>query len=228
MSRKREILEIILGIIVLIIPILAFLNIRRIDLFTYSLGFFPMNVAYILNRLIIGLFIFCGLILITSSLIKKERRTFLFIASIVIPFLIAPLPFFTSQWYQKRISFDKNSFDAFINDNPSIAKGKYVLCFLSTGCKYCEMTTRKISTIQQRISHQEAFKYIFYDDSDIDKFIESTHSNHFDLMIVPTELFLTITHGRTPLIFLINDGEIIQKYSYTIIDEKEIKRFLSK
>ncbi|MBO7523079.1 MAG: hypothetical protein J6T30_04425 [Bacteroidales bacterium] len=227
MSRKREILEIILGIIVLIIPILAFLFIRRIDLFTYSLGLFPMNVAYILNRLIIGLFIFCGLILITSGIRKKGKRSFLFIASIVIPFLIAPLPFFSSHWYQKRISFDKNSFDAFIDDNPSIAKGKYVLCFLSTGCEYCEMTTKKIATIQQRVGHPEAFKYIFYDDSNVDKFIESTHSNRFDLMIVPTELFLTITHGRTPIIFLINDGEIIQKYSYTIIDEKGIKRFLS-
>lgn len=227
MSRKRDILEIILGIIVLIIPILAFLNIRRIDLFTYSLGLFPMNVAYILNRLIIGFFVFCGLILVVSALLEKRGKTILFIVSIVIPFLIAPLPFFSSHWYQKSISFDKNSFDAFIDDNPSIAKGKYVLCFLSTGCEYCEMTTRKITTIQRRIGHPEAFKYIFYDNSDIDNFIESTHSNHFDLMIVPTELFLTITHGRTPIIFLINDGEVFQKYSYTIIDEKEIKRFLS-
>ena len=227
MSRKSHISEIILGIIALTIPILAFLNIRKIDLYTYCLNIFPMNVAYILNRLIIGIFIFCGLFLILSGFLKKGKKRLLFLASIIIPFLIAPLPCTTSHWYQKRISFDKNSFDAFIDDNPSIAKGKYVLCFLSTGCEYCEMTTRKISTLQQRIGHPEAFKYLYYDESGIDNFNESTQSTHIEKIIVPTELFLTMTHRRTPIIFLVNDGEVIQKYSYTIIDEKEIKRFLS-
>lgn len=225
MSRKRHILEIMLGIIVLFIPIFAFFNIRKIDLYTYCLNIFPMNVAYILNRLIIAIIIFCGLVLLTSCLRKKGKKTILFIVCIIIPFLIAPLPFVTSQWYQKRILYDKNSFDVFTNENPSLAKGNYVLCFFSEGCEYCEMATKKISTIQRRIGHSEAFKYVFYDDSDI---VNSTNDIHsFDKIIVQTELFHKITHGRTPIIFFLHDGEVVQINSYMTIDEKRIKQFVS-
>lgn len=226
MSAIKKTIKSIIGLIILTIPIMALTNIRRVDLYAYCTGILPMDMTYIVDRLIIGIVIFGGIYLMTSFLENRLIRKIILIATIIIPFLVTPPPFLLTRWYQHRISLDDNAFKTFSDENPNIVRGKHVICFVSSGCEFCEMAAKKLSIIQTRSGSKDSFRYIAYDDN-INELFTATHSTPFDHTTIPAEQFLKITHGRTPVILLVEDGKVITKYSYTILNEREIKAFLS-
>ncbi len=126
---------------------------------------------------------------------------------------------------------DRKALQEIIDNNllpVELSHGKQVLCFYSTNCKFCRLSSSKIGAAFRRhdipVMRHHA---IFMDDSadNIEEFVKETagvRSNDYFLARGP---FLKITKGRMPLIVLLQDGRIVEKWHYRSIDENRLEQF---
>jgi thiol-disulfide isomerase/thioredoxin len=102
-----------------------------------------------------------------------------------------------------------------------------MLCFFSTGCRFCKLAARKISVIAKKADDDEVVNYVFAGaEVSVDKFFKETNSTVFQYSFLPPNRFLKITNGVMPLIILLQDGKVKGKYGYRDIREDELIRFL--
>ena len=167
----------------------------------------------------------------TQLTIKHKRIAIsgLLLASVAIPFTITPPAFFAKSWYEKRISYNDALLNEFIAEIPELSSGKLVVSFFGTSCKYCKLAAIKLSAISDVLDDTSHFRYVFWgDDTGVTAFFEETGSNRFKYDLVGADRFLKITNGRMPLIILLDNGQVVGKYSYAIIDDRMISLFLGK
>lgn len=78
---------------------------------------------------------------------------------------------------------------------------------------------------RNNIDHTK-FANIFWGDStSLEKFYHEK-SVHFETTFLKSSDFMSITGGKMPLILLIEDRKIIERYGYRNIDEAKIVDFL--
>ena len=107
--------------------------------------------------------------------------------------------------------YNKSAFEsALASDGPlsAYAEEHQLVAFVTPGCPYCRMTREKIGSMIQR--HQLDTSYIH--------FIEPQD--------LPSGLFLDITYGQRPFVFLLDNGQVVTTYHYRNINEKKISSFL--
>lgn len=151
-----------------------------------------------------------------------------------LPMIFSPPDFFFPQLYSKMSTVkDGSSFDSLVINNETFPikcdSGKKILSFYSTGCRFCKLSERKISSIVQRNNLDSTkFANIFWGDSTkLAKFYKE-NSIQFEHAFLPTADFMSITGGRMPQIILLQDGKITHRYGYRDLDEAELVKFIQK
>lgn len=105
---------------------------------------------------------------------------------------------------------------------------KAVLCFFSTGCRYCRLATGRLSTIAAKSKHPERIQLALWDETQTaPTFFTQSNSRPFPFTILSEDTFLQLTLGQMPLIMLSDKGKIIRTYRYSDIDEDFILHFLN-
>ncbi len=153
------------------------------------------------------------------------------VASILTPFIVSPPDIFLKGQFNpadhNQVALD----DAISNGEipPRFIKGKRLLSFYSMNCKYCKMSSERISALVDKHGINKAQIGILFGGTEgnpVD-FFEETHSQFFDFSRLHKDPFLKITKGRMPLTLLIDNGKVISEMNYLTIDEEEITRFLN-
>ena len=115
-------------------------------------------------------------------------------------------------------------------DSLNLHEGKQVVCFFSTGCKYCQMAAEKLSLMQQFYGFpEENITYIFMGSEEgIAKFYEKSQSAEYRNILCENVLdMLKVIDGKFPTIVFLEDGEIIHEYGFRNMKEAEIEAFFT-
>ena len=107
-----------------------------------------------------------------------------------------------------------------------------VVCFYSTSCKYCELTSSKIASIARRHNLQESVEVWFagvgeQTDSLVGAFYERTLSPKFPYRIMDFRALLHVTNGELPVVLLADGDSVCTEFNYRTIDERAIVDFLA-
>lgn len=100
---------------------------------------------------------------------------------------------------------------------PSVTEGEKLVCFYSLRCEFCKMSAKKIATLRSRGEWPEMTAVILFgrgEDTDTTEFLRETGFRPDEIHFIEPEDFLTITNGSMPLILIMDNGEITEKYSY--------------
>ena len=149
--------------------------------------------------------------------------------SFSLPFIISPPDSYFYDRYAKNDSYNKQLLDEYLLENNELNKGKKILCFFSTGCRFCKLATKKISVIADKIGDTTIVKYAFLGTEEtVSRFFKETNSIHFKYSILESNRFLRLTKGQMPLILLLENGAVKGEYGYRSIDEDYFLNFFSK
>ncbi len=164
-----------------------------------------------------------------SSKFRYDKLVLMAIAvfSVLIPLIITPPDSFFYSKYSKNINYNEFMLAEFLKENDQYTKGKKMLCFFSTGCRFCKLAARKISVIAKKANDAEVVSFVFAGaEVSADMFFEETNSTIFQYSFLSPNRFLKITNGEMPLIILLEDGNIKGRYGYRDIREDELIRFI--
>ena len=150
-----------------------------------------------------------------------------FIFSICTPVIVSPPDSFFYHRYSKGVTFNNDILSEYLKENSQYSKGKKILCFLGTQCRFCKLTARKITVIAKKTNDSEVINFVFAGSQTyIDNFFSETNSTIFPYTILPPNRFLKITNGSMPLIILLENGNIKGKYGYRDLNEDELTEFI--
>ncbi len=128
--------------------------------------------------------------------------------------------------------FNTELFDAYVSedgilDSTHIGKGKKMVMFYSVSCKYCKLSARKISLIQERsqISEDHFYTVFIGEERDLSDFYEKTESKKFPSSFLNPDDFLRLTYGSMPVIVLVEEGKIKEVFNYRTLSEERIRTF---
>lgn len=129
--------------------------------------------------------------------------------------------------------YDAEIFKQSVADDGDLAQlhldeGRHVVAFLSPGCSFCRMADEKLTYICRRDGlDSTAFVYLLPSSDSIQSPLSiDTLSFMRPGFRVPMMTFLKITYGQRPMVFLLDDGEVVATCHYRNIDEHRIVRFL--
>ena len=163
---------------------------------------------------------------------KKIISIVLLLICISLPTLISPPDFVYPEMYSKIAVVNKNGLDSLVLDNNKFPikcdSGKKVLCFYSPQCRFCKLSEKKISSIITRNKlDKNKFAAIFWGNpKKLNQFYD-VNSIKLETAFIETQDFFSITDGKMPLILLIEDKVIKEKFGYRSIDEDAIVKFLN-
>lgn len=126
---------------------------------------------------------------------------------------------------------DRQSLSYAFSENlipPKWAEGKKMICFYSTSCKFCQLSSSRISAAFRKydLSKDELFVvFLGNDQSAILEFLETTEGLNSDYSFLHQAQFLDITKGRMPLVVMVDNGRVARVWNYRQIDEHEIRNF---
>jgi len=153
----------------------------------------------------------------------------------LIPSCFRPPDFMMRNWFlsQQEAAPDHISLQLFdealvISDSNRVAYGNEVLlCFLSTHCKYCKWTAQRISDFSRKQGEQLPIVYIFNGTAnEVDQFWEESHSARFPYYICTSPWFFRYIGKGVPVLFLIQNGQVVKQYGYRSFHGKEVLDYL--
>jgi len=117
--------------------------------------------------------------------------------------------------------------NAKVNGDPELIahEPRVMLCFLSTGCVHCKKAATLIGNMQRKAGNTLHIVYIFYEEPGT--FLEDNASEDMPYYVFDSSIFFWYNGKGVPSIFLTENNNIIEKYSYRSLNEKEILSFLS-
>lgn len=160
-----------------------------------------------------------------------KHRKLIIISSLFLGFSIPVIVRPPDVLFVKNLStssyYYKPAVEKFIYEN-KLQNRKVVICFFSTGCKYCKLAAKKISVISEKTANNNIFIALWNTKNDSEKFLNETGTSTFENTDIDVTNFLKLTNGTIPLIILYNDGIIEKAFRYKDIDEYKIINFLEK
>jgi len=158
---------------------------------------------------------------------NKIVATLCSLISMSIPFLVSPPDTFNLSVYVNKTTYNKEALQKYL-DTKTPSKGRHVLCFFGTGCRFCKLTSKKITVIAEKAAEKgSSFSIVFWgDEKTIAKFFTETNCRKFPYEIMDGNQFLRITDGQMPVILLLENGVVKKKYGYRDLNEDEILYFL--
>lgn len=168
---------------------------------------------------------------------KPKYKKYIFTGIIVlilgVTFIIKPPDFIQAKIYKHSVEINTEVFEYVKSlDNVkalNLDKGRKVLCWYGTGCKYCKRAAKKIDIIIDRHSlNKEDFVEIFGGkEKPLTEFYKESGTDPLNTTFISVIPFINTTNGVMPVIFLLDNGEIVKLFKLTTIDEEYIVSFLN-
>jgi hypothetical protein len=98
-----------------------------------------------------------------------------------------------------------------------VVEGDHVVCFYSLKCNFCKMSARKLMMLRERGEFSQAPIIALIgrgEDTDPTPFLEETGFRPDEIHFIEPADFLRITNGSMPLILVVRDSSIEEKYNY--------------
>ena len=99
----------------------------------------------------------------------------------------------------------------------SVVEGDHVVCFFSLRCNFCRMSARKLMTLRERGDFTDAPIIALIgrgEDTDTAPFLAETGFRPDEVHFIEPADFLRITNGAMPLILVMHDATVVEKYNY--------------
>ncbi len=188
------------------------------------------NTTTILKNIIIIFFVVYSLIYSTQK--KYKQKNLIVICSLILGFgstIVVRLPdLMLSKEIHPETYYYKPSFDKFIEKNELTDK-KLIICFLSSKCKYCKLTAKRISVISEKTNNTDDILYVFWKkDNDTIDFFNETKTRRFNFLTINVIEFLKITNGTMPLTIIYNNRKVENAFRYKDFNESQTIKFLQK
>lgn len=164
---------------------------------------------------------------------RKYILTGLIVLVLGVSFVVKPPDFIQAKIYKHSVEINTDVFEYVKQlDNVkalNIDKGRKVVCWYGTGCRYCKRAAKKIDIIIDRHNlNKEDFVEIFGgQEKPLLEFYKESGTEPLNKAFIPVIPFINTTGGLMPVIFLLEDGEVIKLYKLTTIDEGYIVEFLT-
>ncbi len=165
--------------------------------------------------------------------------TLLAVAGIILPFILYPLSSIQPNWLNKG-SYQLDMaplYNPTVDDTAAVrvaypatpttnlAKGKYVIAFLSPGCEHCRLTARKMALMRKEDTTLPLFMVIGGIASDLTDFWKYTNARNVPYMRLHRDPFLKYTGGVFPLIIWVDNGKVVARSSYNSMNQNEISKW---
>ena len=193
------------------------------------LSFTPME-SLVKNLLLLILLVMIRKLSATQSQFVRIVFGVLSVLALVVPIILSP----PDNLIPNRITpaeMDRQSLRTGFAENlipRELAKGRKMICFYSTSCKFCQLSSSRISAAFRKYELSKDKLYVLFlgnDKSAAIQFLENTEGLNSDYSFLPQAQFLDITKGRMPLVVMIDDGVVTRVWNYRQIDEQEIRDF---
>lgn len=172
--------------------------------------------------------------------------------AVILPFVVFPM----DSVYNKIVSKDNNintmAFENSLHDSINIVKldfihendtiiikrdslarldisdDKYIISYVSAGCRFCKMGSEKLMMILERnkISEKHLKFLIWGYDANIIDFAKETNTMDCEYWFISPYMSLDITFGRFPVYIWTDEGEIAKTCDLRNLTENEIRGFL--
>jgi len=162
-------------------------------------------------------------------------RWFIWLPAIVIPVvavfcLSAPdnWLFGPSEEYYNKEELDKANSPEGELSVLHLSEGRHVVAFLTPGCQFCQMADEKLTHICRRNDlDSAAFVYLTPGkDSTLTSLPLDTVTFIRPAYRMDLNTYSLITYGQRPIVFLMDDGQVVATCHYRNIDEQQIVDFL--
>jgi thiol-disulfide isomerase/thioredoxin len=99
-----------------------------------------------------------------------------------------------------------------------LLEGEKVVCFMSTTCEFCKMAAQKIAILRSKGDFNNGELTVVFVQGNIEHdpsvFLEDAELDYKQYLFLDASPFIRITEGTMPLTLVLNDGNIVAKYSY--------------
>lgn len=128
---------------------------------------------------------------------------------------------------------DQAAFNEALEENllpQELAEGKRLICFYSTSCKFCRLSSSRISASFRKYDlNDSAMFQVFlgHNEAAATAFLEETEGLQTDYTFMNQKDFLKITRGRLPLVVMTSDGRVKKAWNYRQFSEAQLIDYFS-
>lgn len=157
----------------------------------------------------------------------------LLVASLGVPFILFPTDAVYNFVFKSDNTVDEKRFEQFMQDSLAqtlhIEQGNYVLGYLSSGCKYCKLSGKRINTIVEnnQLDTNKIIFLIWGSDKSIQEFKEETGATHFRYAKINPVEAIQMVDGQFPTYVLVKDGKPIGAADLRGLNDKKLRDFLT-
>ncbi len=153
----------------------------------------------------------------------------------IITFFVFPSDSLYSRFVSPDQTINVESFHKIEQDSAvqtlSILEGKRMVAFYVSGCKFCELSMKKIDQIFINNNIDKSLYNIVLAGGEdaVSRFVDKTEIDGYSVVKVDKSLtgtFLETVQGRFPTIFFLDNGKIIKAVDFRGLEDKEIISFL--
>ncbi len=159
------------------------------------------------------------------------------VLSLCIPFIITPMDSIYNKIYSKEESVSAiDMFESFddverfnFNNNQIIDStavldvddGKYILVYVSAGCKYCRIGVHKLSMIIKNndLDSDRVRLFIWGAPDAVEDFMRETETEDYSYWHIMPNKAIDITYGRFPTFVWLEDKEIVKVGDFRDLDD---------
>ncbi|CAG0985744.1 MAG: hypothetical protein HND27_05365 [Bacteroidetes bacterium] len=162
---------------------------------------------------------------------QKYALVLFIITSLCMPYILevpdynVPNPYRDETGYKMKIELLDTEWK---NYSKELGGGKKIICFFSTGCRFCRLAGYKLSIIQKNYGKPIPAHFVFWSEgANVEEYWHASKSFKFPNHTLPTEKFFQLSGSELPAVFLVNNGVVVKKLPFRNLEEKEITDFLN-
>ena len=156
------------------------------------------------------------------------------VLAFVVPFVLFPTDSLYNLFRKSGCAVDGRRFEQLMQDSAArsldAGEGDYVFGFLSAGCKYCKIGSKKLNTMVEinRLDTNRVVFFIWGSEKSIRQFKEETGATHFRYVTLSPVEAIKIVDGIFPTYVLVKDGQPVEATDVRGLNDRKIRDFLSK
>ncbi|MFO8054805.1 MAG: hypothetical protein R6U19_06540, partial [Bacteroidales bacterium] len=147
------------------------------------------------------------------------------LAGLILPFIISPPDSFTAKSTQSR--YNKEALTDFLTKN-NLNNNRLIVCFYGASCRFCQLAAKKLDVMIKKAETKSHMHIAFMGSSQkISSFVnDNVGIKDVSISKVEPGEFLRITHGKMPVILLLDNNNVIGGFGYRDLPEDKILQFL--
>ncbi len=156
----------------------------------------------------------------------------LVVLSIAAPFGLFPMDSLYNLFDKKEKQVNESLMADFMQDSIAqllhLEEGNYMLGFLASGCKYCQVSALKVKTMvdYRHVDPAHVIFFIWGDEEAVEQFKQKTETTDFQYVIINPVLAVNLVMGQFPTYVMTHNGEVEQVMDLRGLNENEIAGFL--